>query len=227
MGGYGSGRRGSGQGTTDSLLSLDIRYLRRAGFFQAPPGQVYSGSLAWSCRGQPSGDISVIVRGAETAYPPELELHYRTRARGETAWTEVDERIAIETTPCRYGGERPWFLCPRCFDRRAVLFSVDGVFRCRACHGLVYTSTRETDDDRVVRRALVIQKRLGGHTSGTIFDPEPKPRGMHWATYERLCDELYELNLQTMCSFIARFGKASDPLAALEGASLEELARLL
>jgi len=158
MGGYGSGRRGLGHPTTDSLLFLDIRYMRRAGFFRTAPGATYYGSLAWSNRGKPSGNISVTVQGTEAAYPPAIELHYRTRAWGETDWTDVDERIPIETTPCHYGGERPWFLCPRCFERRGVLFSVGGRFRCRACHRLAYSSTRETEEDRAARRAREIKK---------------------------------------------------------------------
>ena len=232
MGGYGSGNRGSGNRgsghpTTDGLLFLDIRYMRRAGFFRTTPGATYSGSLSWSCRDKPRGDVSVIVRGSDSAYPPEILLSYRTQAPGEAAWKDVDERVAIETTPCHYGGERPWFLCPRCGDRRAVLFSVGGRFRCRECHGIAYSSTSETADDRAARRALELQKRLGGHKHGTIFDPEPKPPYMHWVTYARICDELDGLNTVMMAGFEARFGKLEKRFAALEDAPLGDLARLL
>jgi len=227
MGGYGSGKRGSGHPTTDSLLFLDIRYLRRSGLLRPAPDSPYSFTLSWSRRGEPSGSISVFVPRSEALYPPEIILNYRTQARGDRDWKDIAEQVAIETTECHYGGERPWFLCPRCFDRRGVLFSVDGRFRCRACHGLAYSSTRETEDDRAARRALVIQKRLGGHTYGTIFDPEPKPPHMHWATYARLCEELDDLNMLTLCSFMARFGKLSDGIAGLEDMPLGDLARLL
>jgi len=227
MGGYGSGRPGSGHPTTDGLLFLDIRYMRCAGFFRAGRDRSYWGSLSWSRRGEPSGNVSVIVPASATLYPPEILLSYRTRAWNETAWTDVAEHVAIETTPCRYGGERPWLLCPRCGSRRAVLFSVGGRFRCRDCHGIVYSSTRETETDRIARRAIALQKRLGGHRHGTIYDPEPKPPGMHWATYERICAELDDLNIATLSAFMARFGKLEKRFAALEDAPLGDLARLL
>jgi hypothetical protein len=33
-----------------------------------------------------------------------------------------------------------------------------------------------------------------------------KPKGMHWRTYERLCDEYDALNDIMSCNFMARFG---------------------
>jgi hypothetical protein len=33
-----------------------------------------------------------------------------------------------------------------------------------------------------------------------------KPKGMHWRTYERLCDEHDALNDIMSCNFMARFG---------------------
>ena len=228
MGGYGSGRRASSYPTSDELLFLDIRVLCTQGYFatRAAPGEGLRYSVAWSCRGQPSGDIQLIVPGTDDAYPSGVELVYRVKALYETAWTEVRERIPIATTACHYGGERPWWLCPRCGSRRAVLFSVGGRFRCRACHRVAYSSTRETASDRVFRRALTLQKRLGGHRYGTVFDPEPKPPHMHWATYERICDELHDLSIQSMQDFLARFGKLERDLAG-RPASLVDLARAL
>ena len=214
MGGYGSGRYGSQYVTTDGLLFLDIRYLRKRGYFAtgAKPGYQATCSVEWSSRGEPSGNITLHIPGTEAPYPPEIELVYRTRTRGETTWTDVREQVAIETTPCHYGGERPWFLCPRCGSRRAVLFSVAGRFRCRACHRIAYASTRESAPDRGIRRALTIKGRLGGHTSGSVFDWEPKPKYMHRATYARLCDELSDLSYESMQEFFARFGKREASL---------------
>lgn len=224
MGGYGSGRYGSGTPTTDGRLFLDIRQLRRAGYLEAPAGKMVSYILSWSRGEEPIGKITVMVRGRNAAYPSELVLDYVTQGWGETEWTPVRELVPIETTPCRYGGERPWLRCPRCRSRRAVLFSVAGWFRCRACHGIVYASTRETEDDRMSRRALAIQKRLGGHRYGTIYDPLPKPAGMHWATYARLCAELDELARRSLQRFTERFGSFEQ---LLKDAPLDDLARAL
>jgi len=206
MGGYGSGRPASCHPTTDGLLFLDVRFLRRAGYLRPSPASSWY-TLSWSRGGHPNGTITLIVPRTEASYPDHVLLSYRTQAPGQADWTEVSERVAIETTPCHYGGERPWLACPRCGSRRAVLFSVGGYFRCRACHRVVYASTRETEDDRVTRRAGTLQRRLGGHQYGSVFDAGPKPTGMHRATYRRICDELEDLDIASMQAFLARFGK--------------------
>jgi hypothetical protein len=218
MGGYGSGRSGSGFTLTDGLLFLDIRYLRKRGYFAtgACPGYEARCSVQWSRRGEPSGNIVLLVPGTEAgAYPPSVTLAYRTKAWGETTWTDRTERIPIETTPCHYGGERPWFCCPGCGDRRAVLFSVGGLFRCRGCRRIAYTSTHEPSYDRSIRRALTIQRRLGGHKQGSVFDPQPKPPHMHRRTYQRLCDELDDLNYGSLRAMVARLDKLERSFGAL------------
>jgi hypothetical protein len=40
-------------------------------------------------------------------------------------------------TPCPYGGDRPWFHCPR---RMAVLFLRSVIFMCRHCGRAAYAS---------------------------------------------------------------------------------------
>jgi hypothetical protein len=43
------------------------------------------------------------------------------------------------------GGERPWFSCPACQRRVAVLYHAHNLpFRCRQCHGLAYPSQYES-----------------------------------------------------------------------------------
>jgi hypothetical protein len=39
-----------------------------------------------------------------------VTLKYRSRSYGED-WSDVEQRVAIDWTPCRFGGERPWFMC--------------------------------------------------------------------------------------------------------------------
>jgi len=76
---------------------------------------------------------------------------------GDSNWTLIRERIPLDSTACHYGGSRPWFRCLGCDYRRAVLYSVRGVFRCVSCHGLAYASTREEHAGRIIRRATEIQ----------------------------------------------------------------------
>jgi hypothetical protein len=64
------------------------------------------------------------------------------------------------------------------------------LFACRRCLGLVYASQREIPVSRAMRRAQMIKMGLGG--SNDPLEPfTQKPRGMHWRTYRRLCDEAH------------------------------------
>ena len=60
-----------------------------------------------------------------------------------------------------------------------------GIFACRHCYRLAYASQRETADDRAMRRADTIRRRLGWD-AGIANLKGSKPKGMHWRTFERL-----------------------------------------
>ena len=185
MGGDGSGRRGGrrAKAETDGRLRLDVRWLARQGCLAPGTSGLYS--VAWSRGGRPAGDL--LVR-SDADRPGELVLAYYAR-RGEGApWAPVREAVPLDRTPCRYGGDRAWFRCPGCRARRAVLYAVGGRFRCRACHGLAYSSTREGAHERHRRRADAPRRRLGGEP-GSFAVPR-KPTGMHWRTYERIVAEI-------------------------------------
>jgi hypothetical protein len=56
--------------------------------------------IAWTRDGERVASINV-----ET-----VTLKYRSRSYGED-WSDVEQRVTIAWTPCRFGGERPWFVC--------------------------------------------------------------------------------------------------------------------
>jgi len=58
------------------------------------------------------------------------------------------------------------------------------IYACRRCHQLAYKSQRETADDRATRRANKLRERLGWE-AGILNGEGGKPKGMHWATFER------------------------------------------
>jgi hypothetical protein len=99
------------------------------------------------------------------------------------------------TTP-RFGGRRYWWLCPQCGRRCATLYGGPR-FLCRVCHNLTYETAQSGGDLRATidRRMLAIRRRLGAHTGpGWPFNPlPPKPRAMHWDTYDRLAREYASL----------------------------------
>lgn len=198
MGGYFSTRWNweSTRADTDGLLRLDVRSLNRAGALR--PGAVSTTSWIRG-DGETTGNIVTHMNRDGDC----LTLDYKTRTSRETDWTPYKEAIWLDTTPCHFGGHRAWFRCPGCQRRRAVLFNAGGLFRCRECHDLAYSSTRETDTDRSIRRCAALQKRLGGGGDGVpVWRVPPKPHGMHWETYERLARELGDHGRRALAGMI-------------------------
>nr|WP_298718763.1 hypothetical protein [uncultured Steroidobacter sp.] len=102
----------------------------------------------------------------------------------------ADLFIAIERTACNYGGSRPWFLCPGCRTRRAVLYhSVDG-FECRHCMRLVHTSVTEDKFDRLRRKRGKLLERL------REFDVSPKWK--RWTTFESIYQRQLEAEFEAV-----------------------------
>lgn len=192
MGGYGSTRWNWERTRTDTagLLRLDVRWLARRGSLR--PGTVCT--LTWTGDdGEPAGTIATIMSREHRC----LTLTYSTRRHGEPDWTPRTERVRLDTTACHYGGERWWFLCPQCHTRRAVLFSAGGVFACRTCHDLAYSSTREDDAARCDRRIRRLAEQLGSDgygRRGFLWTMPDKPDGMHWRTYRRLTRNLVRVH---------------------------------
>lgn len=184
MGGRGSGRQSSWGLLVDKCSdyhSVDLAWLRRRACLR--PG--YSGSLTWSRCGTKTGSIGYRV---ETNG---LRLIYRTRSYGGE-WVDIDEVIPFVETDTNFGGRRQWFLCPTCRRRCRIIYG-GSRFRCRRCYRLKYESQYEPPFGRAATRCHKIRERLG--YSGALDEPfPPKPKGMHWKTYERL--ELLEQQLQ-------------------------------
>lgn len=107
---------------------------------------------------------------------------FRYRQAGE----ETSASLPIEWTPCNYGGERPWFSCPRCERRAAILYSLTGAeMRCRTCLGLTYPTRRLSVADRLEHRARKLYARAGTHPAASWHH---KPARMHWSTFNRIMD---------------------------------------
>lgn len=92
--------------------------------------------------------------------------------------------VPIEWEPCRFGGSRPWFLCPCCGNRRAVLYVVHDVAMCVRCGRISYSTQALSKFDRSWHRTRKIEARLGCADSQCMLPT--KPKGMHWDTFSRL-----------------------------------------
>lgn len=174
MGGYNSGRHG-GKRTTSDMRALDVRKMARDGLLK--PGQSFAWN--WSRGGNTIASINLKVAADS------VMLDYRSRTNGGE-WQERSYPVRLAWTPCHYGGQRAWWLCPAvgCGRRVAVLYG-GSVFACRHCHKLAYQSQREPLDDLAARRANKLRERLGWQ-AGILNYNGGKPKGMHWKTYWRL-----------------------------------------
>jgi hypothetical protein len=152
---------------TTSTLRIDIHQLYRKGFLSS------TYKLTW---GWKNGSTVVLVTS-----PQSIALHYRYRYLGGN-WNDVEQRVAITRTTCHFGKDRPWFLCPNCHKRVAMLY-IETVPLCRKCAGLVYHSQSDDAIGRSWRRTRKIERKLAaGAETWNYF----RPKGMRQATYERL-----------------------------------------
>lgn len=195
MGGMGSGRGQRGKDTTSDMRPLDIRKLQRDGLLA--PGRAFGWS--WLRNGETVASINI------RSEVDRVMLNYRSRSNGGE-WQPMEYPVYLEWTPCNLGGRRAWFRCPAqgCGRRVAILFG-GSTFACRHCHKLAYACQRETDDDRAMRRADTIRRRLGWGAG--IANPEGgKPKGMHWRTFERLTVEYHAFANTSWAGMAERLG---------------------
>lgn len=165
-------RVGRPRPTTDSRIAVDVREL-----FRLIGGNTGGKALyRWNRDG---GEAPVATLFALTS-PVLVKVTHVGGAMPE-------ETLDVAYTPCRYGGRRAWFRCTKlgCGKRVAILYQHPRGFRCRHCCQLDYQSHRERAYDRTLRRSRRLRARVGGGVNLVNLFP-PRPRGMHWATYERL-----------------------------------------
>lgn len=100
--------------------------------------------------------------------------------------SEIEYLIPLLRTACHMSGTRPWFGCPVCGRRVAILYSIlASKFACRTCFKLAYPSQSESAENRAHRSANNIRRRLGWKV-GTANPEGDKPKGMHWTTFDKL-----------------------------------------
>src|SRR4051812_6181117 len=103
MGGSGSGNRyrSGTKRTADACQSIDVRRWQREGRLQ-------SGSYfrwVWSRNGEETTSIGVLV------HHEGVELRYVVSPNTDEP-EQIQYTVPLAWTPCTYGGQRPWFLCP-------------------------------------------------------------------------------------------------------------------
>ena len=183
-------KRQRGKTTTSNMLALDVRYLHREGLLTL--GRC--SNIDWCLNGKNVGTIS--IRAEENC----ILLDYSARQPcGE--WEEQKYPVSLVWTPCHFGGQRAWFLCP-CCDRRVAILYGGPIFACRYCHNLTYDSTDGKLYLREHRQALKIRDRLGWRG-----ESRSKPKGMHWRTFERLAQEYDRLDMESWIAIAKKIRK--------------------
>jgi hypothetical protein len=152
----------------EGCRSIDIRRIHREGRLHV--GNLFV--LPWTRAGEPFGQAYVVV-GDDALIIVCSEL------------IPAIQLVAISWTTCQFGGRRPWFECPYCRRRSAMIYIGDEDIACRRCFGLAYASQHEPVRQRGLMKAQNIRMMLGG--SPSVIDRFPaRPKGMHREKYNRL-----------------------------------------
>lgn len=155
-------------------------------------------SLLWWSRG---GEVFAWINYEVTIYDAlDGVLTLRFKASGES----TTQRISLMSRPCRFGGRRWFAICPRTGRPVSKLHTCGGVhFLSRQARGAAYASQKECPLDRLIRGRNRVLRKL----KSDDVDYQPKPKWMRWGTYERLQDELVDLDNAWAAGILARFGR--------------------
>ena len=196
-----------GKDTVEGCRSIDVLELHRRGYLRS----LRRFSWTWSTGGEQVASINV-----ETQRHC-VTLKYQSRSHGEDC-SDAEQRVAIAWTPCRFGGERPWFTCSvaangvYCGRRVTKLYGAQRLFACRHCYRLAYASQQEPVRRRGRWKSQKIRMRLGGSPNMREEFPD-KPKGMHWRTYERwrrVHDVADERSTVSLMGFVERQRRRSS-----------------
>lgn len=202
----------------EEYRQVDIRRLKREGLLEAPEA-----ITGWEWTDPETGERKATIN---LQYEPEhkrgeaIRFRYKFRRGNRGEWEKVNLPVPLEWTPCNFGGERPWFRCPRkeCGRRCAILYLARYPV-CRECLNLTYPRCNYSKDWEVYRHKLrKIAEKLGvdpqDRTGRIEYHPEPpRPLGMHTETYEELIEKWHILQVMAQKSLHADLMKTARDLA--------------
>lgn len=115
----------SSKRTVEDYLSIDSRSMHKSNVL------THGAFGTWGWRNQ-NGDVTASM--GHQCVQDTLILSFCSDGKS------YEQRIKINSTPCNYGNQRYWFICPKaeCGKRVAKLYLVDCIFYCRHCHKLNY-----------------------------------------------------------------------------------------
>jgi hypothetical protein len=182
MGGIGSGKynKWKTKPTTANYNSLDLRKLNKL----VTLDHLCGFTLEWNKNNEVTSSVDCIFDNNV------LEIHYSIEDKNGKV-SNIDY-VPIVKTPCHFGGERKWLVCPGCHNNALVLYVVNR-FRCRKCHGLYHPSSNEGEFYRATRAMCNIQDKLNGKELRPLDGAVglSKPKWMRYNTYFKLHNEAY------------------------------------
>lgn len=205
------GHNWKGTGTVEGTRSLDVMKLACAGYLAGSS----IGTWQWTYRDDTTATI-VVIGGRDT-----VTLDYRVRSGGDD-WASVTQRVPIRWTRCRFGGQRPWFVCDvhangiYCGRRVTKLYGGGRLFACRHCYRLGYAIQRGGPMDQVHHRLARLHRKLGADYDGPDMPPPPRPRWMRRKTYSRIAAQIEAGQEQLEIAFIAGARRILGRLERLE-----------
>lgn len=189
---HGGARCGAGRPavhvTAESCRRLDVRDLAREGVLVA--GE----RVVWTWRD--SKDCTIVAEAHGFAVSHSLAGAARA------------EQVPILRTQCHFGGTRPWFGCPGCGRRCAVLFLRPMGFACNSCGGLSYMSQREGE--------LARGARARNKAASRLCTGSRRPKGMQHATYNAIVERMDAAERQCITAMHANTARLL-PRQALTG----------
>jgi len=199
MGGMGSGRPGW-RATVEGCRSLrldvnritrDVRHLLRDG----PEGKrLTAGPMVWTwtAHGEAAPWARVVVTLTLDRWRGSARLQFDVPHWSRPTGPQ-DQTVQMETTECRFGGRRWWWLCPATGRRCATLYLPNGgtqfLSRGRGAYRLAYASQAEDEMGRSHRRLTRLHRKLGGQYDGPECPLPSRPKWMRRRTYDRLWAE--------------------------------------
>jgi hypothetical protein len=200
VGGRGSGRRHQGgSATTDDTSSVDIRWLHRTQDISDPIRRTITMSRC--------GVTHTTVAIEKTTQGLLFSYEFR-EYRCEPV--QVARVVSLLWSDTPFGGRRPWFCCPQCKRRTAIVFISRSV-GCRKCFGIRHQSQNECASDRAIRRIDFLREKLKWQP-GFLNGAQWRPKGMHHKTYDRHLREYLWLSGYVNVSIAQRFGFAAREL---------------
>lgn len=114
-------------------------------------------------------------------------------------WEEKSYTVHVAYSACRFGGTRPWFICPHCQSRVGSLLFFNHQIGCRHCLNTCYASENKSPMDRQHQKEQKALAKLGVDSYSELiwFDVLRKPKGMHLSTFEKRKQQLTSIHFQS------------------------------